>query len=663
MTKYCSKFIVMILIVTLSVTMIFPDNIYGEESGKKDVNPTDMEQIEDLTNEPESKKYDGYTVKITNGISKKMANEIDDSSSSEQITQKFVQVDNPEDALEFANPGQIEYIEPNYYIYPDEVKGNAADVISEHPDDPQYGSTYIDVNTSTEAFKYNQWNLEMVKAESAWKEGLRGRGVKVGFIDTGFNKTHQDMYSGRVLSGKLFSDTGISNNVTDTKNHGTKVASVLYSSINNNLDIAGIADMVSILPLKVGNTTDLPTGANVVQAIKYAQENGIQVINMSMGMDFAYKPLEEQINYFALGGGIFVTSGGNQNRVAPRYPAACYNSVAVGGVTKTGERWYDGTKGSNYNSSIEVMAPAKTVRHIAGTGTGTSYASPHVAALAAIAKQYSGGKINITEFKDLLHKSADDKGDPGRDDYYGYGLVNYENFLNLITKDNSNGTATILPYPITYMKNGGTLSGSYENFYYGDANVKLPTIKRTGYTFQGWYTTSNFSGAKQTYIYAGNTGAKTFYAKWKAKSYKVKFNVNKGKKIKTKSKTVTYNSEIGKLPTPKRNKYKFAGWYTKKKGGTQYSRYKKYTNSKGITLYARWTKNNTITFYPNGGKVSKQKHIIKKGKKVGALPTPTRSGYTFKGWFTKKSGGSKWTKKTYVKKAKNRKLYAHWKKK
>ena len=665
--KKTSKLLAPVLILALIITSSFSSVVFGdtnvnEYKGTK----TDLKQIDQLTNDPESKDFAGYTVKIDTGISNRMADDIEDADNAEQLTDDFVQVENPEDVLEFADPEQISYIEPNYYIYPDDVMGNPNDVITNYPNDPQLGTEGIDPITSDVSFKYNQWNIETVKAKKAWEEGLRGNGVKIGFIDTGFHNTYSDMEKSRVVQGRNFYGGGTSTNVKGSSLHGTRVASVLYSTINNNQGIAGLTDKVTMVPLMVGNGTNLSTGADVVRAIEYARSIGVQVINMSMGMDQPYQPMEEQINYFALEGGIFVTSGGNQKRVEPRYPAGCYNSVAVGGITKTGASWQDSEKGSNHNETIDVVAPAKSVVHLLGTGTGTSYASPHVAALAVMAKQYSKGKINVTEFRELLHDSAakhPNMNGKERDDYYGHGIVDYEEFLNQITPENSNGTKPVIPYPVYYTPNGGTLNGSGINFYYGTTNFKLPNPKRTGYTFKGWYNNPSLAGSPVTHIYAGETGAKYFYAKWEANTYTIKFNVNKGKKIKTKSKKVRYNSAVGKMPVPKRSGYKFAGWHTKKKGGTQYSRYRVYTNTKSITLYAQWTKDNTFTFYPNGGKVNKYKKVVKRGKKIGTMPVPTRNGYNFLGWYTKKKGGKQYTSSMLYDTRKNKKIYAHWTKK
>ena len=122
----------------------------------------------------------------------------------------------------------------------------------------------------------------------------------------------------------------------------------------------------------------------------------------------------------------------------------------------------------------------------------------------------------------------------------------------------------------------------------GTAVGTLPKTTRKGHSFVGWYTAKN-GGTK---ISAGTTVSKntTFYARWKKKSYTVKFNVNKGKKLSASDvkKKVTYKNKYGNLPTPKRSGYKFAGWYTKKTGGARIKAKSNVTITKNVTLYARW---------------------------------------------------------------------------
>lgn len=140
--------------------------------------------------------------------------------------------------------------------------------------------------------------------------------------------------------------------------------------------------------------------------------------------------------------------------------------------------------------------------------------------------------------------------------------------------------------------------------------------------------------------------------------YTVKYNANGGKKIK-KTVKVAYNAAIGKLPTPTRTGYNFMGWYY---GGNRIITSTPINfAATTVTLKASWEKKNyTVTFNANGGSVNPSTRTVAYNTAVGTLPSASRSGYTLKGWYTKKSGGSKISAKTKIKG--NKTFYAQWKK-
>ena len=138
----------------------------------------------------------------------------------------------------------------------------------------------------------------------------------------------------------------------------------------------------------------------------------------------------------------------------------------------------------------------------------------------------------------------------------------------------------------------------------------------------------------------------------------VTFDANGGE-VNEQERMVLPRSAIGKLPTPRRGKYTFIGWYTKKSGGTKISL--STVIKTNMTYYAHWASPWIVTFNANGGTLGEDltnKVQIARSKAVGSYPTPTRAGYAFKGWFTKKSGGTKITTKTKV--TKNVTWYAQW---
>ncbi len=140
--------------------------------------------------------------------------------------------------------------------------------------------------------------------------------------------------------------------------------------------------------------------------------------------------------------------------------------------------------------------------------------------------------------------------------------------------------------------------------------------------------------------------------------YTITFNANGGKASAT-SITKKEDQKYGTLPTCTRDNYKFLGWYTAKTGGEKVSAN---TVCKGdATVYARWQRiTYTLTFKANGGKASKASVTKNAGSKYGTLPTCTKAGYTFDGWYTAKTGGKKVSANTVCKG--NATLYAHWSK-
>ena len=217
------------------------------------------------------------------------------------------------------------------------------------------------------------------------------------------------------------------------------------------------------------------------------------------------------------------------------------------------------------------------------------------------------------------------------------GNVTYYAYVTRSTKSythtfNSNGGGTVSPATITKA--------------YNTALGTLPTVSRTGYTFVGWFDTSAASGGTQATTTTKITGTKTWYARWSINSYTFTFDKNGGNTPSATTITKEYNTTIGTLPTCTRSAdntytYAFAGWFdtSASSGGTKLTTTTKVTSNK--TWYARWTptyKNYTVTWDGNGGTPSKSSSSFHYNDALGTLPTATRTGYTFKGWSTSKTG-------------------------
>jgi uncharacterized repeat protein (TIGR02543 family) len=211
-------------------------------------------------------------------------------------------------------------------------------------------------------------------------------------------------------------------------------------------------------------------------------------------------------------------------------------------------------------------------------------------------------------------------------------------------------------YVITYhLWDGKTQFGYFRHT--DDAVTLLTDVSRSGYAFQGWYNTASFYGEPVTTIPAGSMEDRDFYAKWVAQ-YTVTFNAQGGS-VSPSTITVDAGGNVTALPTATRSGYTFNGWFTQPNGGG--SQFTTNTSVNGnITVYAAWTStSNTVTFDAQGGSVSPSTITVTAGGNVTALPTATRKGYTFNGWFTQpNSGGSQFTTGTPVNG--NITVYAAW---
>ena len=141
------------------------------------------------------------------------------------------------------------------------------------------------------------------------------------------------------------------------------------------------------------------------------------------------------------------------------------------------------------------------------------------------------------------------------------------------------------------------------------------------------------------------------------------FNCNKGY-CDIDKKPIKYGEKYGTLPAPTRDGYAFKGWYTSKTSSKKVTKDTVFKSNKNITVYAQWIKTYKVKYKLNGGKGSIKNQTKKKGKNLKlSSKKPTRTGYTFKGWSTKKDGDVKYNAGATYKADSSVTLYAKWKKK
>ena len=215
---------------------------------------------------------------------------------------------------------------------------------------------------------------------------------------------------------------------------------------------------------------------------------------------------------------------------------------------------------------------------------------------------------------------------------------------------------------LSFKGNSGTVTQSSKIIIFGKKYGTLPTPTRTGYNFDGWYTSSTGGSKKTQETTVTSVSSETLYAHWTAKQFTVTFNGNGGTPSQS-SKTVTYDSTYESLPLAERKGYNFDGWHTTNNGGTKIISTSKVAITSDQTIYAHWIANNyTVTLNVNGDDaLPVNGFTVTYDKPYNCLPNVSRTGHTFVGWFTEENGGSEVTNETTANiTADNHTLYAQW---
>ena len=279
-----------------------------------------------------------------------------------------------------------------------------------------------------------QWPLSFLNIAEAHRIS-QGEGVIVAVLDTGVDPTQPDL-TGSVLPG-LDAVTTAGDGHTDASGHGTSMAALIagHGHGQGNADgLLGIAPKAKILPVTVwppGTMSLRPK--DVAAGIRWSVDHGAQVINISGG-GMSNPVLEQAIDYAMSKNVVVIAAIGNSStEPGPGYPGAYLDVIGVSAIDQTGN--FDPAV-SVQGVSVDLAAPgtrvvnpkdAKTYE----TTSGTSISSAMVSGVAALVKS----RFPTLDAKQLIERlkvTAIDKGTPGRDRLYGWGIVDP---VGALTKD------------------------------------------------------------------------------------------------------------------------------------------------------------------------------------------------------------------------------------
>ncbi len=301
-------------------------------------------------------------------------------------------------AAELMGTGLYEYAHPNWMCFPLETI----------PNDPEFG---------------NQWHHINMQSTLAWDITTGINSVIVAVTDTGIDLTHPDL-TNRVMGFNAVTDLAEidGGQVNDLNGHGTHVAGCAAAVGNNSVGVAGAGWGMGVMMIRVSDVSGGGASLdNILQGARWGVENGA-VSSSSSYSGVNNAAVGTTGDYIKSIGGLYLYAAGNSNS---NWSDFDYPGTIVVGASDSG----DNKAGfSGYGVGVDLFAPGVSILSSTNGGgygfaSGTSMATP--VANGVVGMIWSANPaLSAQEVEDILFLSCDDLGDPGNDDYYGWGRVN-----------------------------------------------------------------------------------------------------------------------------------------------------------------------------------------------------------------------------------------------
>ncbi|QKX49543.1 S8 family serine peptidase [Planococcus glaciei] len=379
-----------VLLTALLVTTTFGSGVYAEEEAPS-AEATETDQVIVTFKEDAASELDDLDVVEAAAV-----------KEEEAVAVKVPEGETADEyAEELEERTDIESVEPDHLIH-----------LTAEPNSTQYG--------------YYQYHHQSIENESAWAK-TKGSDVTVAVLDEGFDLKHRNL-AGRIVSP--YSTVTDSSKGLSVDAHGTHVAGIIGSSIDEEHSVAGVAPETAIMPIDVFEG-ELAYTSDVVEGIYQAVEAGADIINMSLG-NYSYNShFDAAVQYAHQQGLVLVASAGNEASTLAYYPSAYDHVISVGSTDSTDFL----SAFSNRGSDIDLVAPGSEIistlpNNGFGGMSGTSMAAPMVTGVAALVWANEPALTN-DEVVDRLLDTAKDLGRPGKDALYGNGLVNSKQALHI----------------------------------------------------------------------------------------------------------------------------------------------------------------------------------------------------------------------------------------
>lgn len=307
--------------------------------------------------------------------------------------------------------------------------------------EPMSYSELFDYTTS-DPFYPEQSNLNQISAQFAWNKGVFGDKVKIAVIDSGLYNAASDFNFSNVTKANDYTSTKDSKVqfCNDEIGHGSMVTGIIAAA-HNPRGVAGIAPNVEIYVFKCFYLNEygkqVAKNSDLVAAIYEAIDTyDVDIINLSSGSTSS--TVFKQVSDYAEKKGVLlvaaVGNSGAQSGNTLYYPASYDNVVGVGSISADGHR----ANHSQRNDYVNIMAPGENIYSVRlggyEQGSGTSFATPHVVAAAALAKSLNPN-LSAAELTKALYATCNSMSDR----YSGHGSLNIQALLTYVQATKNQG--------------------------------------------------------------------------------------------------------------------------------------------------------------------------------------------------------------------------------
>ena len=340
------------------------------------------------------------------------------------------------------------------------------------------------------------WGADAVNAPEVWAQGYTGQGVVVAVLDTGVDYNHNDLKNNIWTNSVEIANNGIdddgngyiddfygwnfdgdNNNTIDVQGHGTHVSGTIAGT-KNDFGVTGIAYDAQIMPVKVLDDFGSGSNTSVANGIRYAADNGADVINLSLGSSFPSSRIEEAIEYATSKGAIVVMASGNSGGSAPIYPAryADEYGIAVGAIDEDKNMaQFSNRAGSEpltYVTAPGVDIYSTLPNNRYDSYSGTSMATPHVAGVVALMLS-ANPNLNSKVISQTLEETSSNniQTGTGEDDFLTFiqninleSIFNSEFIKDLIENFDFSNTTTLTSSPDINKSVNQSLESKFINY-------------------------------------------------------------------------------------------------------------------------------------------------------------------------------------------------------